>query len=36
MQTTSTIAYSVESLVRRLDAMGLLYAEIRFAPNSIY
>ena len=33
MQTTSTIAYSVESLVRRLDAMGLLYAEIRFAPQ---
>lgn len=33
MQLPSTIAFSVESLVRRLDAMQLLYAEIRFAPQ---
>ena len=33
MQMPSTIAYSVESLVKRLDEMQLLYAEIRFAPQ---
>lgn len=33
MQIPDTMAFSVESLVRRLDAMGLLYAEIRFAPQ---
>lgn len=33
MQTPETIGYSVESLVKRLDAMQLLYAEIRFAPQ---
>lgn len=33
MQLPDTIAYSVESLVKRLDAMQLLYAEIRFAPQ---
>ena len=33
MQQESTIAYGVESLVRRLDAQGLLYAELRFAPQ---
>jgi adenosine deaminase len=33
MQQESTIAYSVESLVRRLDAKRLLYAELRFAPQ---
>ncbi len=33
MQQTSTIAYGVESLVRRLDEQRLLYAELRFAPQ---
>ena len=33
MQQESTIAHSVESLVKRLDAMRLLYAELRFAPQ---
>ncbi len=33
MQIPDTISYSVESLVRRLDNMRLLYAEIRFAPQ---
>lgn len=33
MQQEITIAYGVESLVRRLDAQGLLYAELRFAPQ---
>ena len=33
MQQESTIAYSVESLIKRLDAQRLLYAELRFAPQ---
>lgn len=33
MQTRETIALSVERLVRRLDAAGLIYAELRFAPQ---
>ena len=33
MQTRATIAYSVKSLVKRLDKQGLIYAEIRFAPQ---
>lgn len=33
MQSEAPIAYSVESLVKRLDAQGLIYAEIRFAPQ---
>ena len=33
MQQENTIAYGVESLVRRLDAQRLLYAELRFAPQ---
>lgn len=33
MQSHSAIAYSVKSLVKRLDAQGLIYAEIRFAPQ---
>ena len=33
MQKESTIAFGVESLVRRLDAQRLLYAELRFAPQ---
>lgn len=33
MQSRSAIAYSVKSLVKRLDAQGLIYAEIRFAPQ---
>ena len=33
MQSPTTIAYSVSSLVRRLDAQGLVYAEICYAPQ---
>lgn len=33
MQSPKTIAYSVSSLVKRLDAQGLIYAEIRYAPQ---
>lgn len=33
MQNAASIAYSVESLLRRLDQQGLIYAEIRFAPQ---
>lgn len=33
MQSHDAIAYSVKSLVKRLDAQGLIYAEIRFAPQ---
>lgn len=33
MQTRETIALSVERLVRRLNAAGLIYAELRFAPQ---
>lgn len=33
MQSRATIAYSVKSLVKRLDKQGLIYAEIRFAPQ---
>lgn len=33
MQSRTTIAYSVSSLVKRLDAQGLVYAEIRYAPQ---
>ena len=33
MQQESTIAHGVESLVERLDARGMLYAELRFAPQ---
>ncbi|MBO4905915.1 MAG: adenosine deaminase [Bacteroidaceae bacterium] len=33
MQSRTTIAYSVSSLVRRLDAQGLVYAEICYAPQ---
>lgn len=33
MQSKETIAYSVRSLVKRLDAQGLIYAEIRYAPQ---
>lgn len=33
MQTRDTIIYSMESLVRRLDHDGLIYAEIRYAPQ---
>lgn len=33
MQTEDAISYSVKSLVKRLDKQGLIYAEIRFAPQ---
>lgn len=33
MQQESTIAHSVESLVKRLDSQDMLYAELRFAPQ---
>jgi len=33
MQSSKTIAYSVESLVKRLDEQGLIYAEICYAPQ---
>lgn len=33
MQSSTTIAYSVRSLVKRLDEQGLIYAEIRYAPQ---
>lgn len=33
MQSRTTIVYSVSSLVRRLDAQGLVYAEICYAPQ---
>lgn len=33
MQSRETIAYSVSSLVKRLYAQGLIYAEIRYAPQ---
>ena len=33
MQCKSAITYSVKSLVKRLDGQGLIYAEIRFAPQ---
>lgn len=33
MQSPMTIAYSVSSLVQRLDAQGLVYAEICYAPQ---
>lgn len=33
MQSSTTIAYSVKSLVKRLDEQGLIYAEIRYAPQ---
>ncbi|MBQ2209555.1 MAG: adenosine deaminase [Prevotella sp.] len=33
MQSRETIAYSVKSLVKRLDQQGLIYAEIRYAPQ---
>ena len=33
MQSRETIAYSVSSLVQRLYAQGLIYAEIRYAPQ---
>lgn len=33
MQSQTTIAYSVSSLVKRLDAQGLVYAEICYAPQ---
>lgn len=33
MQTRNTIIYSMESLVLRLDKEGLIYAEIRYAPQ---
>jgi len=33
MQSYTTIVYSMESLVKRLDEQGLIYVEIRFAPQ---
>ena len=33
MQTRQTISYATEQLVKRLDQQGLVYAEIRFAPQ---
>ena len=33
MQSRETLAYSTKSLVKRLDEQGLIYAEIRFAPQ---
>ena len=33
MQTRRTISLSVSRLIRRLDAAGLIYAELRFAPQ---
>ena len=33
MQSRETIAYSVSSLVKRLYDQGLIYAEIRYAPQ---
>ena len=33
MQSRETIAYATESLVRRLDSQGIIYAEIRYAPQ---
>lgn len=33
MQSKESIAYSAYSLVRRLAAQGLIYSEIRFAPQ---
>ena len=33
MQNAASITYSVQSLLQRLDQQGLIYAEIRFAPQ---
>lgn len=33
MQSKQTLSYSVESLVKRLDEQGLIYAEICYAPQ---
>lgn len=33
MQSKETIALAVSSLIQRLDGQGLIYAEIRFAPQ---
>ena len=33
MQSRETLFYSVQSLVKRLDEQGLIYAEIRFSPQ---
>lgn len=33
MQKRETLVYSAKSLVKRLDGQGLVYAEIRFAPQ---
>lgn len=33
MQTTESISYAVYDLVKRLDAQGLIYAELRYAPQ---
>lgn len=33
MQSRETIAYGMERLVKRLDQQGLIYAEIRYAPQ---
>ena len=33
MQSHETMAYAMESLVKRLDQQGLIYAEIRYAPQ---
>ena len=33
MQSREALAYSAKSLVKRLDEQGLIYAEIRFAPQ---
>ena len=33
MQSRETLVYSAKSLVKRLDEQGLIYAEIRFAPQ---
>ncbi len=33
MQSKPSIAYGVKSLIERLNAQGLIYAEIRFAPQ---
>lgn len=33
MQSHETIAYAMESLVERIDSQGIIYAEIRYAPQ---
>ena len=33
MQSHDTIAYAMESLLKRLDSQGVAYAEIRYAPQ---